>query len=302
MTVRIYQMIIIVLSVMLFSVWQVYAGNPAGPGTSPDSTSSYTLNDIYARLDAGTAGTESTFTEPSVAPGTSTTHTLNEIMAKAPTVDDTDGGTAADMASGQTFWALTSGEWGLQTGTAPPAVVPKTGQTTCYDGNNGSEITCSTTGQDGDHQAGVAWPNPRFTDNNDGTVTDELTGLIWLKDANCFGQKNWTTALSNANGLASGTCGLNDGSSAGDWRLSNRFELESLLDLEYSHPALSNTAGTEKWQANDPFTNVQSAYYWSSSTYVNTPGRGWLVALGDGNLGTEYKLNVSYVWPVRGGQ
>jgi hypothetical protein len=37
---------------------------------------------------------------------------------------------------------------------------------------------------------GVAWPNPRFTDNSDGTVTDNLTGLIWLKNANCTDKFN----------------------------------------------------------------------------------------------------------------
>ena len=62
--------------------------------------------------------------------------------------------------------------------------VPQTGQTKCYD-NVGQEIDCEDTGQDGDFQAGVEWPVPRFTDNADGTVTDNLTGLIWLKNANC---------------------------------------------------------------------------------------------------------------------
>ena len=28
--------------------------------------------------------------------------------------------------------------------------------------------------------------NARLTDNGDGTVKDERTGLLWLKDANCF--------------------------------------------------------------------------------------------------------------------
>ena len=66
----------------------------------------------------------------------------------------------------------------------PQAVtVPKTGQTTCSD-ESGVSRPCTGTGEDGEHQKGVAWPNPRFTDNGDGTVTDNLTGLIWLKDAN----------------------------------------------------------------------------------------------------------------------
>ncbi|OGW13930.1 MAG: hypothetical protein A2035_03980, partial [Nitrospirae bacterium GWA2_42_11] len=52
-----------------------------------------------------------------------------------------------------------------------PIRLPKTGQTTCYD-NSGIIVACAGTGQDGDLQRGVAWPSPRFTDNGDGTVTD----------------------------------------------------------------------------------------------------------------------------------
>ena len=66
---------------------------------------------------------------------------------------------------------------------------------------------------------GVAWPNPRFKDNGNGTVTDNLTRLIWLKNANAFGLRTWEQALSDANALASGSAGLTDGSKAGDWRL-----------------------------------------------------------------------------------
>ncbi len=127
------------------------------------------------------------------------------------------------------------------------APVPKTGQTECYKSVSGWEACkCGDTncrsGQDGDLEKGVAWPNPRFTDNGDGTVTDRLTGLIWLKDASCSdlagtdgdGKGNWVTALSAANNLASGTCSLNDGSSAGDWRLPNVRELHSLIQGMFS--------------------------------------------------------------------
>ena len=61
--------------------------------------------------------------------------------------------------------------------------LPKTGQTKCYD-TSGAEIPCAETGQDGDIQAGVPWPEPRFTDNGDGTMMDNLTGLMWTKNAN----------------------------------------------------------------------------------------------------------------------
>ena len=104
--------------------------------------------------------------------------------------------------------------------------IPKTGQTISY-----------ATGDDGDLQKGFAWPYPRFTDNGDGTVTDELTSQIWLKDAGCLGPRKWIEALSDANGLADGSCGLTDGSSAGDWRLPNRFELLVLVDIGNQNPA-----------------------------------------------------------------
>jgi hypothetical protein len=59
------------------------------------------------------------------------------------------------------------------------AAVLQTGQTDCWD-LSGALIECDGTAQDGDVQAGAMTPSPRFTDNLDGTVKDELTGLIWL--------------------------------------------------------------------------------------------------------------------------
>ena len=64
--------------------------------------------------------------------------------------------------------------------------IPKTGQFLCYD-NEGNVIDCAGTGQDGDLQMGRASPDPRFTDNGDGTVTDNLTGLIWLQEIDLLG-------------------------------------------------------------------------------------------------------------------
>jgi hypothetical protein len=102
---------------------------------------------------------------------------------------------------------------------AVPTRVEKTGQTTSYD-----------TGDDGALERGVAWPVPRFTDNDDGTVTDNLTGLIWLKNANYLAAtKTWADALIACNTLADDGTTLTDGSSAGDWRLPNIKELHSLI-------------------------------------------------------------------------
>ena len=71
--------------VMLVSAVTVLAATGTTDSSSaPGSTDSYTLEDIYQRLAAGTAGAQSSFTEPSVAPGTGTMHDLNDIMGAAP--------------------------------------------------------------------------------------------------------------------------------------------------------------------------------------------------------------------------
>ena len=56
--------------------------------------------------------------------------------------------------------------------------VPKTGQTLCYSADwPNTQIPCAGTGQDGELQKGITWPVPRFKDNLNGTVVDNL---IWL--------------------------------------------------------------------------------------------------------------------------
>jgi len=177
-----------------------------------------------------------------------------------------------------------------------PAPVPKTGQTEKYADYD-----------DGDLEKGVAWPNPRFTDNGDGTVTDNLTGLIWLRDANCFGQRTWDQALSDCHNLQTAYCGLTDGSNIGDWRLPNQGELQSLMHFGFYDPAVPNTVGTGKWSEGDPFINVQyglftSYSYWSSTTIAWDTNNAWAVHMTYGPISDVLKTSESFVWPVRGGQ
>ncbi len=184
------------------------------------------------------------------------------------------------------------------TNQAPDAPVAKTGQTDSFGD-----------GDDGDLQKGVAGPNPRFTINTDGngnpdgTVTDNLTGLIWLKDAMRFGVQDWDNALNMCNNLADDGVGLTDGSVAGDWRLPNVKELLSLVHYGFSNPALSDTAGTAQHTDGDPFINVQSWLYWTSTSAANGDGgRALRVSFSNGNSTSATKGNTIYVWCVRGGQ
>jgi len=162
------------------------------------------------------------------------------------------------------------------------ALVAATGQTVSY-----------AIGDDGFYRKGVPAPNPRFTDNLDGTVTDNLTGLIWLKEGGCFSPTLWLGALAAADRLRDGVCGLSDGSVAGSWRLPNRNELLSLLHdgsgLPLDHPFI---------KPEEP-----EYFYWSSTTYPNGPTTAWTVRIfQDGYQDRASKAqDANLVIGVRGG-
>lgn len=142
----------------------------------------------------------------------------------------------------------------------------------------------------------------RFTDLENGTVRDNETGLIWLKNANCFRWKGFDKAMELASDLASGQCGLEDGSVAGDWRLPSVWEWEDFFVKKYRNPALSNAAGTGKWKPGDPFDNVQNLYYWTGSAFPDPTGRldnAYCVYLYYGVVHSKERALGLYVWPVR---
>lgn len=165
----------------------------------------------------------------------------------------------------------------------------------------------------------------RYEDNGDGTVSDCRTGLIWLKDANCTdssggitknttpsvdlaaGPLSWADAVAWVGGLGNSTCGLIDGSIAGDWRLPTKTELMAMVTSArkqgFTAPALTNREGTARWVESDPFTHVQSSYYyWSGSTLAGFPTFAWVFGMNDGGFNYNFKAYSYYVWPVRSGQ
>src|SRR5438552_2730915 len=111
----------------------------------------------------------------------------------------------------------------------------------------------------GSHGAPFANPAPpcfdnvnRYVDCGNGTVTDTVTGLVWLRDAACLGAADWATANTTAATLAHGDCGLSDGSRAGDWRLPTQSEWADTIARAFAlncrnaagYPSLTDNGGT----------------------------------------------------------
>ncbi len=139
----------------------------------------------------------------------------------------------------------------------------------------------------------------RFLDNNDGTVTDCRTDLIWLKNANCFDQEPFLDAVYSAKGINNGECGLTDGSATGDWHLPTKEELQGIgTDPPTTWYLGDNEVNWIKPSA--PFINVafdSFDYYWVIDPYDNENAwsvnmlSGWTMLLG--------KSGYFHVWPVK---
>ena len=162
--------------------------------------------------------------------------------------------------------------------------LPKTGQTINY-----------TAWDDGSIQSGVEWPAQRFTDNGDGTITDNMTGLIWLKDGGCLKTK-WKTAaniladLNNHEGQ--NTCDGYTGNYA-DWRIPNVKELESLINY--------GSADSAQWLNSQGFVHMKVFSYWSSTTYLRDEMKAWTVNLKKAKRASIRKSSQCFALPVRGG-
>jgi hypothetical protein len=122
-----------------------------------------------------------------------------------------------------------------------------------------------------------------YTDNGDGTVTDNSTGLMW-EQAGSPETLKWERALSYCTTLNIGNYT--------DWRMPTIKELRSLVDYSRYYPAIDTAF----------FPDTETSFYWSSTTYANNPYSAWGVYFYSGNDGYINKTKYNYVRAVRGGQ
>lgn len=201
---------------------------------------------------------------------------------------------------------------------------PKTGQTASYHAED-----------DGDLEIG---PEFAYTDNGDGTITDSNTGLMWEKRGDDGGMHdinltfNWTDAFNvhidrmnftcddfesmpafagdlalmtscttdaDCVGIGNGLCGH-----AGfqDWRVPNRHELQSLVNIGTATPAISaefNDTCVLGCNVKDCSCTVDNPH-WTSTTDVDTTSQAWVVIFEHGITEPQGKTITRHVRAVRG--
>ena len=134
-------------------------------------------------------------------------------------------------------------------------------------------------------------PDSRFTNNQDGTITDKYTGLMWQRcqlgrnGNDCeFGNLNvynWLEALDQAdsNMLANHT----------NWRLPNHKELDSIVEQRCFDPSINTNF----------FPNTSNSLFWSSSPYASNASGAWFIGFSQGSSNTSSRNVDNYVRLVR---
>jgi len=196
----------------------------------------------------------------------------------------------------------------------PNGLFPATGQTTAYKADKNDGIAGPVdVPDDGTVRAGAPLS---YTDNLDGTITDNNTGLMWemkddsggLHDKDTFfpwsgdGSQetiwDWLDDV-NAEG-GTGFAGYND------WRIPNVKELHSIVDYERVKPSIDPVFNTD-CTAGCTLPNCSctpegnTATYWSSTTMAINFDFAWHVAFEVGGMNNNGKRNSDLVRAVRGG-
>jgi len=268
-----------ILVAILIGVSVSYAGDLVPPG--PPGKSMKSLSDLHELINTGSNTPSTDFTTPEISSSMYSLEVIYDLMAdKISNIDDTK------IITGTTIFGVA--------GTLIPHGLPKTGQTGCWDTDGNVQDDCLgggqvDGGQDGYYKKGVA---PAYTDNEDGTITDNATGLMWKKcseglngadcDSGSITTETWRLALAD--------CETDTIASYTDWRLPNIKELFSIIDFQNSDPVVNETF----------FPNTSSFPYWSSTSYSGFGSAVWTLDFSGGITGAFDKAGGSLVRCVRG--
>ncbi len=125
--------------------------------------------------------------------------------------------------------------------------------------------------------ARAAAPAGHFTDLGDGTVRDNLTGLVWQQGFSPSSQSQADSVL---------YCSTLTDLAGGGWRLPTVAELQTIVDESVSSPAVDTVY----------FPSTPSETFWSSSVVTDVPFNARPVVL---TTGAAYNSPVSYGFRAR---
>lgn len=157
----------------------------------------------------------------------------------------------------------------------------------------------------------------RYVSCGNGTVTDTVTGLVWMQDWLCLSYlsgESLSAVVDEVGQLQDGTCQLSDNSKPGDWRLPTREDWEKTNkranELGCEAPILTDRAGTGCASyigggvENPNFSDPTGQYFITSSADEIDPSLVWLFQSIDPS--SEFQLFergliFDYAWAVRDG-
>lgn len=135
---------------------------------------------------------------------------------------------------------------------------------------------------------------------------DDQLDITWLADADVFGATGWGSARGWA---ASLTINGVDG-----WRLPIADVNGDGTVIDCNGGGVSGCADNEMgylfWEEGiaaaspDPFSDIQSGYYWSDTYLLDIPSRAWIFSFDDGSqldVQKDFNFLLNYAWAVHDG-
>jgi formylglycine-generating enzyme required for sulfatase activity len=237
------------------------AGRPDAPGAQPD---------VSVGGSGGSGGSSG---------GGGGTVASGGVVATGGIVG-TGGNTAvcqesATLCSDDGLQTCANGQWGAGVPCSAGLVCERYPQAACFDPtwaewpmpNSQVDVTAGA-------------PNlESYTDNKDGTITDNVTGLMWQQVVS-------TTTYTWAQAVA--YCPKLTLAGHSDWRLPSRIELVSIVDLGVTSGVPINATY---------FPSTPVGWFWSSSPWAGSPRYAWGVGFGD--VGYTNFSDVPYMTNAR---